>query len=311
MSLKDTLKQLRGQVSARLPMTHPVSIRVRSLVAIGEYVLSNPKDLLSNSLGARRTPGFGRMQVFFRHVHIKHNGRSRDPGKLRPRWFSHEQCFENLVSTLERSPLAKQVSLTIIYDGTQAEFDSDFIAPYTKRALPFELTVKLVQAGSNIKSWLELLDVVASDRVADDDVVFFVENDYLHVEGWLEKVADLYRSETQFDYVTLYDHTDFYDLEDKPSFPAYRGIRSRLFVTRSHHWREAPSTCGTFLVQKRVFMQDLEVWSSRLSDFYVFTYLRLLKRRVLLSPVPSLSTHCMAGYLAPLVDWDERAGASK
>jgi hypothetical protein len=126
------------------------------------------------------------------------------------------------------------------------------------------------------------------------------------VEGWLDKVVELYASATQFDYVSLYDHTDFYDIEGKPAFPLYRGVKSKLFVTPSHHWREAPSACGTFLVEKRVFLQDIEVWSSRLSDFYVFMFLRSIKRRVLVSPVPSLSTHCMAGLLAPTVDWASR-----
>lgn len=304
-TLQRTVKSLRGQISRRLPMNDALSIRLRSLFTIGEFIAAHPTDAWSSSRGPRR-PGFGRMHLFFRHVHTKHNGRSRDPGKLRPEWFSHERCFENLLSTLERSPNADRVTLTIFYDGTEQEFATDFLSRHTTRTAPPKIEVKLVQAGSNLKSWLELLDLVKGDAIPNDDIVFFVENDYLFVDGWLDKVIDLYESPTQFDYVTLYDHTDFYDLPEKPSFPAYRGLTAHLFVARSHHWRDAPSTCGTFIVQKRVLLEDLEVWRSRLSDFYAFTYLRTVKRRVLVSPVPGLSTHCMEGFLAPTVEWSPR-----
>ncbi|MEW5739587.1 MAG: hypothetical protein AB1938_11710 [Myxococcota bacterium] len=302
-NLQQTLASLRGRVSQRLPMKTALSIRIRSAFNIGEYLLAHPREALAALERRQRKPGFTRLHIFFRHVHLKHNARSRDPDKLRPDWFSHERCFENLLSTIERSQWAERTTLTVVYDGSEEDFASDFISRHTARRMPPAVAVKFVNGGSNIKSWLELLDHVRRDDFLDDEILFFMENDYLHVEGWLDKVVDLYDSATPFDYVSLYDHTDFYDFEGKPAFPLYRGVKSGLFVTPSHHWREAPSACGTFLVEKRVFLQDIDVWSSRLSDFYVFMYLRSIKRRVLVSPVPSLSTHCMAGLLAPTVDW--------
>lgn len=304
--LDKTVKTLRGRVSRNLPMDRALFIRLRSAFNIGEFVLTHPRDVFSNSIGVKRRPGFKKLHIFYRHVHTQHNARSRDPDKLRPSWFSHERCFANLLSTLESSQYADRVSVTIVYDGTESEFASDFMSKYRSKPTKVELSVKFVNAGSNIKSWLEVLALVRSDTIPADDVLFFMENDYLQVEGWLDKVVDLYESDIQFDYVSLYDHTDFYDLADKPSFPVYRGLKSGLYVAKAHHWRDAPSTCGTFLVQKRVFLEDIEVWSSQLSDFYVFAYLRTLKRRVLLNPVPSLSTHCMEGFLAPTVDWSSR-----
>ena len=310
MSIKTTLdktvKALRGEISRKLPMDKALFIRIRSAFNIGEFMLAHPSDVFSNSIGVKREPGFKRLHIFYRHVHTVHNARSRDPDKRRPAWFSHEHCFANLVSTLESSEHAGKVSLTIVYDGTEEEFASDFMSKYCSKPTKFQVSVKLVNAGSNIKSWLEVLSLVKSETIPEDDVVFFMENDYLQVDGWLDKVIELYNSNIQFDYVSLYDHTDFYDLADKPSFPAYRNLRSELYVAKSHHWRVAPSTCGTFLVQKRVFLQDIDVWSSQLSDFYVFTYLRTFKRRALLNPVPGLSTHCMEGFLAPTVDWSSR-----
>jgi hypothetical protein len=304
--LDASMKQLRTRVSQRLPMDNTWLIRLRAAFNIGEFMLAHPRDPLSNSIGVRRAPGFRRLHIFFRHVHTRHNGRSRDPDKLRPEWFSHEHCFTTLLTTLEQSPLADRVSLTVVYDGSEAEFATDFVSEAIRKPSKVQLGVKLVKGGSNIKSWLELLSHLEHGDIPDDDVLFLMENDYLHVEGWLDKVAELFESEHQFDYLTLYDHTDYYEVDGKPRFPAYKGLKSNLYVTKTHHWREAPSTCGTFLVPKRVFLEDLEVWSSRLSDFYVFTYLLAVKRRVLLCPIPALSTHCMAGHLAPTIDWSRR-----
>ncbi|MBI5482371.1 MAG: hypothetical protein HY906_26180 [Deltaproteobacteria bacterium] len=290
-------------MSGALPMDKALTIRLRALFNIGEFMLANPRDVLSNSFHARRKPGLGRLHIFFRHVHMRHHSRSRDPNKSRPEWFSHQACFANLLRTLEESSFADRVCLTVVYDGTEADLASDFVARYQAQPSRVAVTVKLIHGGSNIKSWLELLEMVKSDTIPEDDVIFFMENDYLHVNGWLDKVVELYDSPIVFDYVSLYDHPDFYEVDGKPVFPAYRGLRAELHVTRTHHWRDAPSTCGTFLVKKKVFIEDIDVWSSRLSDFYAFAYLRTIKRRVLVNPVPGLGTHCMRAALAPTIDW--------
>lgn len=296
-------KSLRNRISAALPANNPLAIRLRSLVTIGEYVLSNPTDLLSTSPSSHRVPGMKRLHIFFRHVHAKHNGRSRDPHKSRPEWFSHELCFNNLIETLDRSPFANRVSVTVVYDGTEAELAGDFVSRARVGKRNFEFKTLLVNGGSNIKSWLQLLEHIERSPIPGDEIIYFLENDYLHVEHWLDKVVELYDSQVEFDYLSLYDHTDFYETESKPPYPVFRDLRSRLHVTKTHHWREAPSTCGTFLLQKHVLLEDMRVWTSRLSDFYAFTYLSTLKRRILVTPVPGLSTHCMTGCLAPTIDW--------
>jgi hypothetical protein len=299
-------RTLRNRIADALPRNHPVGVYLRSLVTVGEFLLTHPGDALAGVGQRPRTPGLRRLHILFRHVHLKHHGRSRDPNKTRPPWFSHERCFENLVKTIDRSPYAGRVSLTIVYDGSAEELASDFVSQHQSTPKKFEFTTMLVNGGSNIKSWLRLLDFVERGPIPDDDVLYFLENDYLHVEDWLDKVVELFESRIPFDYLSLHDATDFYEMEHKETFPPFRGLRPRLDVTGTHHWREAPSAYGTFLVPRRIFVEDLGVWRSRLSDFYAFTYLRLIKRRVLVSPVPGLATHCMAGSLTPTIDWATR-----
>ena len=116
-------RKLRSYLSSKLPSDSALSIRIRAVLNVGEFILSNPRDVLSPKTGSRET-GVKKIHIFFRHVHMRHNSRSRDPDKLRPGWFSHENCFLNLLETLDKSPWAENVTLTIVYDGTAAELSS-------------------------------------------------------------------------------------------------------------------------------------------------------------------------------------------
>jgi hypothetical protein len=241
-----------------------------------------------------------KLHIFYRHVHMTQNATSRDRGKKqRPEWFSHEKCFCNLLETLEHSPLSSNVSLTVIYDGNEADFHTDFIYRRCATQTKFKTTVIVDKAGSNMKSWLVALDQVKKTPMANSDIIYFLENDYLHLDGWLEKVAELYASPIKFDYVSLYDHKDKYFSD------MYSELTSKIFVTPTHHWRTTPSTCGTFMLSRKVFLEDVELWAREVGDHHQFTELCQTRGRVLLTPIHGLSTHCMEKYLSPTINWSK------
>lgn len=245
-------------------------------------------------LGTNRT-----LHIFYRHVHQKEEGRSRDPNKRRPEWFSYEKCFNNLLDTLENSPLGINVTLTVIYDGSEADFSSDFMFQYCAIPRKFSTYIKIVEAGSNLISWHVALDQARNAPIADLDIIYFLENDYLHVAGWLDKVFELYSSGIRFDYLSLYDHMDKY------IYPMYSDLTAKLLVTRTHHWRTTPSTCGTFMLNRKTLIEDFDLWALEVQDHYLFTELCTNRGRVLLTPIPGLATHCMEGYLSPTIDWGQ------
>lgn len=238
-----------------------------------------------------------KIHIFYRHVHIKNEGRSRDPDKRRPAWFSHERCFQNFMRTLDQAQNQDGLALTIVYDGTEEDFHTDFIYPYCTVPRQMPVTVKIVNAGEEVRSWLMALTVVRDTPMQDDDLVYFVENDYLHLDGWVDKVRELAVSGIACDYISLYDHQDKYD------GAMYADLSAKLFATPSQHWRTAPSTCGTFMVKRKTLMEDLDVWAGKIGEYYKFTHLCNAKGRVVVSPVPGLATHCMTGYLSPTIDW--------
>jgi hypothetical protein len=236
------------------------------------------------------------IHIFYRHVHSKAESVSRDPNKRRPEWFSYESCFRNLLATIRQDPLAHRVRLTVVFDGGGDEFQDDFISGYYANSA-LGINLQFIKAGSDLDSFLITLWKARTEDMNGKDVVYFLENDYLHQYGWVSKVFEVYDSGIKFDYISLYDHPDKYML------PMYEGLSAKLYISPSHHWRTAPSSCASFIVSRDILEQDYDVLGSGITDYYFFGRLVSERSRVLITPIPGLSTHCMAGYLSPNVDW--------
>lgn len=237
-----------------------------------------------------------RLHIYYRHTHIGAEHRSRDPNKARPHWFTYEACLRNLVATLRDDPQGHRVSVTLMFDGTWEDFLQDFSATYVANS-DGGIQLQLLTAGSDKNSALITLHFVHQSSIEPGDLIYILENDYLHQPGWVGKVFELYDSGVPFDYISLYDHRDKYFL------PMYEGLTARVFHSATHHWRTAPSSCGSFICEIDRFRSDYDILQLGLPDFYFHKALNEHKGRVLLTPIPGLSTHCMEGYLSPTVDW--------
>ena len=186
----------------------------------------------------------------------------------------------------------------------------DKVIPETQEFLDdyAELTgLKLVpiQGGSSAGSWRIVRDHALT--LPDDEVVYFLEDDYMHLDG--SRTA-LLEAIDRADYVTLYDAPDKYVparaggnpyIEDDGADP------TRVILTKSRHWRLTNSTTMTFACKVKTLREDNDLWKqftegNHPHDFQAFLALRA-KGRALLSPIPTLSTHCEPAWAAPLVDW--------
>ena len=159
------------------------------------------------------------------------------------------------------------------------------------------IELQFLEAGSDKNSALITLFYMFRSDIKNGDLVYMLENDYMHQPGWVSKVFELYGSDVAFDYVSLYDHRDKYFL------PMYEGLQARLFHTQTHHWRTVPSSCASYISEISRFRSDYDIFQQGLPDYYLFNALINDRQRVLLTPIPGLSTHCMEGYLSPAVDW--------
>ena len=224
------------------------------------------------------------------HIFYSHMNVSGTDYKVRPQWFDFEKCFQNLLHTVKNYP---NVKLYVIMDGN---IDDNWISKYKEYFIGHNIV-----GGSMEAAAMEMYKIAYSllDDMDENDILYFLENDYLHLDNWVEYVLNLYQSFEGLSYISLYDHNDKYFL------PIYHDLVSLILTTDTNHWRTTPSTCGSYLVYKKVFQEDYLDHTTVIGDHNKWLYLSQTKERSVLTPIPGLSTHCMEGLLSPTINWKQ------
>lgn len=174
--------------------------------------------------------------------------------------------------------------------------------------------IRYIQCRSNPKSFRCAYEEAL--KLNDDDFVYFLEDDYLHLDNSEELIRE-FAERNYTDYVTLYDHPDKYEegcVEVNP-FCKELGEKTVVFRTSNHHWKLTNSTTMTFGAFADILKRDKDVFwkhtdGDSSNDFKIF--IELLKSgKLLSSPIPSLSTHCEKKYLAPFINWEKCVNFNK
>lgn len=240
------------------------------------------------------------------HIYYMHYDTNKALEKERPEWFSYENCLINLLTTLSTSKVSFQIIFNIVFDGDVEDYQNNFISNYfdisDHQNHIFTTNIIFIKAGSGNASGNTVMNIIRDNlEIHDSDLIYTLENDYLHQNGWLEKIEKLYQSKSHFHYVTLYDHPDKY--QHTPSYvKRYDKLVSKIYLTENHHWRTMTSTCFSFITKAEYFKKDI-LYFQKLRDVFILPFLKIFKGRILLAAIPALSTHCMSRYMAPLVDW--------
>lgn len=228
------------------------------------------------------------VKIFVRHCNFSRNSAN----KTRPSWFSKEGCFKNLLDTKE------SCDLTVMFDGK----------PNENHFLYNEKSVHIVckDGFNDAASFMNLIEYVYSLDMADNTILYFLEDDYLHRPGWVKVLKEAFEK-IDVDYVTLYDHPDKYDSE------GYSDLQSRLVITDSVHWRTTPSTTNTYAVKNSTFRKHYSIHREfcNLTRGHTHDHEKFLKLweigSNLISCIPGYSTHCEYGIMSPTVDWEKYA----
>ncbi len=190
--------------------------------------------------------------------------------------ISKYQCFSNFIEIFGNQ------GLTIVADN---------VKPETEALLNSHVKNLHLTALGNSKSFVYALELAVQNQA--DDIVYFVEDDYLHLSDAENIIIEgLERA----DYVSLYDHPDKYMSPGPNPFVSDGGEDTKVILTRSTHWKYSNSTTMTFAARAKTLKQDYDVIKQHCApdipmDFRMFTV--LLKRgRKLITPIPSRSTHC-------------------
>ncbi len=169
------------------------------------------------------------------------------------------------------------------------------------------------------------------------EIIYFAEDDYLYLPNQFESMVKFLREEQQADFVSPYDHLDYYVLDFHSQTKNFNKFCDEK------HWRTVASTTLTFLTTKmklektqNIFRSytngndDVSLWISLtkhklFNPVAIFTYhyrttLRFLRvillawqfcwRQILFGkrwnlwvPIPSIATHMESTDLAPNFNW--------
>jgi hypothetical protein len=150
----------------------------------------------------------------------------------------------------------------------------------------------------------------AKDTMQDNDIAYFVENDYIHRKNSKEAMEEFFNI-IDPDYVTLYDHPDKYmnPIDGGNPFCSGMSEETRVYLGDNCHWKLTNSTTMTFASKVKTLREDEKIirkWTSEKhpNDFQMFIELKQNFRR-LASPIPGYSTHCETRWLTPLKNWNE------
>lgn len=147
-----------------------------------------------------------------------------------------------------------------------------------------------------------------SDRRHDQDaIVYFLEDDYLHLPGARAMLAEGLQIA---DYVTLYDHADKYAAPEATGLHgviAAGGEETCVLRQPLSHWKFTASTTMTWACRLSTLREDGAVWDrfriERRSIDYCLHYTLGAAGRFLACPLPGHATHGEANWASPGRDW--------
>ena len=226
------------------------------------------------------------IRIFQRHCNFSSNS----VNKQRPEWFDREKIFDTLMSTIDN-----RVNYTALFDKGSGNIKDHFLSKK-------KVNIIEINAGSEAKSFLSVLNYVNKQNYNDEDIIYFIEDDYLHRSGWVDILIEGVEM-IGADYYTLYDHPDKYYL------PMYETLQSKIIATPLTHWRTTPSTTCTFACKfatlKKYFDVHIKFCSGQYTkDHDMFTNL-WQQGSNLISCIPGYSTHVESNMLSPLINWNK------
>ena len=166
---------------------------------------------------------------------------------------------------------------------------------------------KTKETYSNLASLMQSFEI---GRNKGDDLIFFVEDDYLHFEPMLEEmVASYERLSSQIGkdlFMCPSDYPYLYMTNEK----------SNILIGNKRHWRTITKTLCTFMTSKNLLNKYWENFQKTCEDRHdpFEKYINeIYEKELCISPIKSLSLHLTnvnSSYgLAPFIDykklWDE------
>lgn len=172
------------------------------------------------------------MQIFVRHCFFSNASQN----KKRPDNFDRQELLNKLVASLSNND-----TLTVVLDDAHRKLGE---LHFTEM---LECNRIIIKGGTEASSFAALLKHIQSLKLHDDEIVVFLEDDYLVKTGWqhaIKAALDI------ADYATGYDHPDKYDAS------MYHDLVSKLYLINGVHLRTTPSTTNSYACKVKTLKHD-------------------------------------------------------
>ena len=213
--------------------------------------------------------------------------------KVKPDYINNENCLANATKEFDDS------IWSVIADNVSSD-TNNMIQKYVTRNC-----ILYTEKGNGAATFNLALDEALT--YDDDEIVYFIENDYLHKPGSQKIIQEAFELGASF--VSLYDHPDKYLSPDKGGNPYCNGGAedTRVYKTDSVHWKITNSTTMTFAAKVSTLKANEAILRKHTSgthpnDFQMFLELREANE-LLITPIPGYSTHGETAWLSPFTNW--------
>ena len=217
--------------------------------------------------------------------------------KVKPDYIDNEKCLKNFCDVF----FDYIYDIHIIADNC-SESTMDIINRYIDPS-----NIEKVSIGHGAGTFNLALDKAL--KWDDDEIVYFVENDYLHRQNSPEVLKEGFNLGSSF--VALYDHPDKYKGPSQGGNPYCEGGAedTRVYLTDSCHWKMTNSTTMTLASKVSTLKRTEPILrkhtvGSHPNDFQMFLELRE-NEEYLITPLPGYATHGETAWLSPLTDWSK------
>lgn len=223
--------------------------------------------------------------------------------------------------------------IIVLLDNCPNEYEQLFRKYFDKE----DLEILMLNGLGNVQTFLLQIEKLLLQNYSEN--IYFAEDDYFYLPNTIHLMLDFLNSNKNADFITPYDHPDYYRLE----------IHNHDFLQKSYNdknWKTASSTCLTFMTTKTVLKKtkpifltyknkntDASIWMA-LTKYNTFNFKNLLifmfikrdfvqfqvmvklwffcrnqilfgEKYNLFHPKPTFATHMVKSCLAPDVNWDK------
>lgn len=239
-----------------------------------------------------------------------------------------EFCFKSLIESFSGKIRAK---FYVILDACPPEYKNIFLNNYDKNSIEF---IEMNGVG-NPFTFKKQIEILLNQK--ESEYIMLAEDDYFYLPNCFFELSDFLKNNSDADFVTVYDHLDYYT-------DRIQGSKAEFKIFKNRYWRSVPATCMTFLTTKKtlekakkVFLTytrknyDASIWLvltkknifnlpllfnsifknklnlKILAKVWIYTPLFALfgKKFKLWTPMPTIGTHLEKPFLSPIIRWEE------